>query len=207
MATPVGHYLVGLAITQGLANSGRDRKQGIVLAAVAVLPDFDLVAGLFVGNVWAYHRVVSHSLIAAFSFGLVALSALALFQVRRPIHAATMLLLVYLSHLVLDYATVDARYPDSGVPFLWPWLESRFQSPLTLVHAGRFSFSELISLFNVSVVIRETLIFLPLAALAATLRHADASWLRAIPWHKNMAWVFAGWFAVAVLASLAIGLF
>ena len=204
MATPIGHYLVGLAITQGLAGSDRDRKRGVVLAAVAVLPDIDIVAGLIVGDVWAFHRAASHSVAAASAFGLVTLSALALFKARRPVHTAAMLLLVYSSHMALDYLTQDSRR-NGGVPLLWPWLESLFQAPLTLVPSGSYRFSKLISLSNAVVALREAATFLPLAALAVTLRSGNTPWPRFISWPKKTAWLFAAWFAVAVVASLASG--
>ena len=204
MATPVGHYLVGLAITQGLAGSDRDRKRGFVLAAVAVLPDIDVVAGLIAGDIWAFHRAGSHSLAAALAFGLVTLAAFALFKVRQPVHAAAMLFLVYASHLALDYMTQDSR-SSPGVPLLWPWLGSPFQAPVTLVPSGAYHITELFSLSNAAVVIREAVIFLPLAALAIVLRPGGAPWLGSISWPKKTAWAFAGWFAVAVAASLAVG--
>ena len=205
MATPVGHYLVGLAITQSLAGSSRERKQGVALAAVAVLADLDLVAGLIVGDVWTFHRSATHSLTVALSFGMVSLLALALFRVRRPMHTAAMLFLVYFSHLVLDSMMLDSSHKGS-IRLLWPWTETNFQAPFAILPIGRYELGALLSLSNVGVVVRETLIFLPLTALAVTLRQGDLPWLGRIPWPQRPAmWVFAGWFVVAVLASLALG--
>lgn len=205
MATPVGHYLVGLAITQSMAGSSRERKQGVVLAVVAVLADLDLVGGLFVGNIWAFHRGASHSLTVALAFGLVSLLALAMFKVPRPMHTAAMLFLVYFSHLVLDSMMVDSS--DKGsISLLWPWADIRLQAPIALLPSGGYRIETLLSLSNVLVIVRETLVFLPLTALAITLRQRDLPWLRRIPWpNKAVAWAFVGWFAVAILASLALG--
>ena len=204
MATPVGHYLVALAITQGLAGSTKERKQGVVLAAASLLPDLDLVAGLYVGDFWTYHRAASHSVTAALAFGLVALLALLLFRARRPVYAATTLFLVYFSHLALDSMMLDSS-SKGGIALLWPWLDTRFQTPIPLVPAGRYQLSEVLSLANAAVVLWEAVVFVPLAALVVTLRQGDAPWLRAFTWPRKTAWIFASWFAVAVLATLALG--
>ena len=203
MATPVGHYLVGLAITQGMAGTSRDRKQGFALAALAVLPDLDLVAGLIMGNVWAFHRGASHSLTAALAFGLVSLLVFSLFRVRQPVRAAAMLLLVYSSHLVLDSMMLDPEETGS-IRLLWPLLDTRFQAPISLLPSGMYSFGELFSLGNAMVIVREALLFLPLTALTITLRQGRLPWFGAITWRRRTAWLFAGWFAVALLATLAL---
>lgn len=204
MATPIGHYLVGLAITQGFAGSARERKQGVVLATLALVPDLDLVAGLFVGNLWAFHRAGSHSIAAAVAFGLTTFIALALFRARRPTHAATMLFFVYLSHLVLDSMMLDTS-KNGGLRLLWPILDTYIQSPIALLPSGDYRIGGWFSLTNVAVVTRELLIFLPLTALVITLRQTYAPWLRWIRWPKKSAWLFAGWFGIAVVASLTLG--
>ncbi len=66
VATPVGHYLLGLSITQAVAQDPAQRKRGLWLATIACLPDLDVIPGLFVGGIAEFHHGASHSFAAAF---------------------------------------------------------------------------------------------------------------------------------------------
>jgi len=60
MATPVGHYFLGLSITQVFARDDAERKECLWLVTIACLPDLDVVPGLFVGNLVQFHHGASH---------------------------------------------------------------------------------------------------------------------------------------------------
>jgi LexA-binding, inner membrane-associated putative hydrolase len=68
MATPIGHYLFGLSITQTFARDEHEKRQAFWLAAVACLPDLDIVPGVMVGKLNQFHHGASHSFFAAALF-------------------------------------------------------------------------------------------------------------------------------------------
>lgn len=99
----VGHLL--FAAPAFRAERLKKHEIAIVLAA-SILPDVDLLAGRLIGNEWAFHRVMTHSLVFVLAFALLHLA------VRRR---ETLLALGgVVSHLALD------ALDDGGVPLFWP---------------------------------------------------------------------------------------
>lgn len=194
MASPVGHYLLGLTVTQALARNERERKQGVILAAVATLPDLDVIAGLLSGYLWRYHHGMSHSLGMGAILAIAVLAVLLWRKSDRPYYLALSVFLVYDSHVVLDYTSLDtSRFP--GVPLLWPLLSERFVSPWTLL-PYTLTIGPVISIHNIVIVMRELFLFIPLVALVHTLR------TRRPPWPRPAMWIYGGLFMVAVWASI-----
>lgn len=195
MASPVGHYLLGLTITQALARNERERKQGVFLAAAATLPDLDIVAGLLSGYLWRYHHGISHSLGMAAILAVAVLALLLWRKWDRPYYLALGIFFAYGSHVILDYASLDTgRFP--GVPLLWPLVSERFVSPWLLFPYSIDAVGSLLNLHNIVVVIRELFLFVPLVALVYTLR------TRRPPWPRPAIWIYGGLFVVAVWASI-----
>ena len=195
MATPVGHYLIGLSIARTAARDDGGRRSAPWLAAVACLPDLDVVPGLIVGNLGEFHTGVSHSLMTAALFS--AAGGLLLFtwgRAKPPIYLVSILFALYASHLVLDFFTGGAGLPR-GVPFLWPWPGEGFRSSWALLPKVLHTSGPVIGTHNLLLVFREVLLFLPLASLVYNLRGSPR------PWRKTAAWLYGGWFLVAVVAS------
>lgn len=197
MATPVGHLLLAAAITQSLARNDKERKLGLLISPVALLPDFDIVLGLLSGYIWEYHRGISHSLAMAVIFGVVSLIGLKLWRVRSPVYLSMLISLAYASHVVLDYLVFDnARVP--GVQIIWPLSSELYQSPLTLLPSlfdvgnARFGFNSVVA------VLREILLLAPLYAMVYTLKS------KRVPWPRQMAWMYGSVFVAVVVATLAL---
>jgi membrane-bound metal-dependent hydrolase YbcI (DUF457 family) len=193
MATPIGHYLLGLSITQAVARDHTGRKRGLWLAAVACVPDLDVIPGLFVGNLSRFHHGATHSFAAAALFAVF--SWLLLKPVRQsPATLVAVLFLLYASHVVLDFFTLDTGAPF-GVPLFWPFSGESYQSSWLLLPNVQHTRAPLVSLHNVGLMARETLIFLPLIALIHTLKRGNVGRL------LTPVCLFGGWFILAVWVS------
>jgi inner membrane protein len=194
MATSFGHYLVGLSVTRALARDAAERKRGLWVAAVACLPDLDIVPGLLIGRLNAFHHGVSHSFAAAAVFSL--LTSLLLIRTRLiSLKLSVLLFLVYGSHLILDFLTLDTG-PPHGIPLFWPISHETYQSPWVLLPNVQHTRAPLLSPHNVWLIGREAMIFLPLIGFIRALKHPKTAW------RLRHAWFFGGWFILALWASV-----
>jgi inner membrane protein len=140
MPSPVAHALAGAALYAGL--TPRDATLGDwrpwALAALAgVAADLDFLPGLLVGDPSRYHHGATHSLLAALVFTLLA-ARLASPFLGPPGRRTAILGAAYLSHLALDWVTVDRTVPR-GIPLLWPASGAAFLAPVQLftdIHHG-----------------------------------------------------------------------
>lgn len=132
MALPLAHatagYLLHRLDPRRSAFTGRPRA--LTLMLVGILPDLDFLVGFALGTPGAFHRGVSHTLVAALAFGLVA-GAIARWRVGdRWVPASLLFGAAYASHLVLDTLTVDARGP-AGAQIFWPFSHAYVIAPIT----------------------------------------------------------------------------
>ena len=194
MATPVGHYLVGLSIGRALARDHLQRRQALGIAAVALLADLDVLPGLVVGDLSRYHHQATHSLAAAVGLSAIVLVALLGIRSRRAFHLSSLVLLVYGSHLALDFFTLDTSEPY-GFPAFWPWGSATYEAPFMLLPNVQHTISPLFSVHNALLMVREVLIFVPLAGLSSTAEGLP------LPRPKRAAWLYGGWFLAALGVS------
>jgi membrane-bound metal-dependent hydrolase YbcI (DUF457 family) len=126
MPSPIGHALGGI-IAGWSAAPRHDVRTGIVLAAVAIAPDLDLL----IGN----HRGISHSIGAAFIVGVVAAAAWSAFAPaalrRDTLRVALCATLAWGSHIVLDWLSNDTR-PPLGVMAFWPFASDYYKSSMEI---------------------------------------------------------------------------
>ena len=132
MALPIAHatagYLVHRLDRRRTGFAGWQRA--LAFMAIANLPDADFLVGFVVGQPGAFHRGVSHTLLAALVFG-AALGTLARWRLRdRWLPASLVFACVYGSHLLLDALTIDERGP-AGAQFFWPLSEAYYIAPFT----------------------------------------------------------------------------
>jgi membrane-bound metal-dependent hydrolase YbcI (DUF457 family) len=194
MATPLGHYLVGLAVAEGVARDRQELRWAPWLAAVACAPDLDVLPGLLVGDMSRFHHGISHSLAAAVAF---AGGTLAVLRWRGwPVRPRLFLLVavLYASHSALDGVTMDNSDPR-GMPLLWPWVTTAFQSPWLLLPNVQHSSAPVVSTHNAVLMAQEAALFVPLVGLVRRLR--DRAWT------SHAVWLYAGWFLAAVGLSVS----
>ena len=132
MPSPVGHCLIGLGSAQ-LVHRGRTRL--ILLAVIlitAIAPDFDFIPGLLIGDINRFHHGPSHSIGFALAYALLGALLLRFNSDFRHFRSTfTLLLVVYLSHLLADLMSVDHGAPY-GIPLLWPISDQYLISPVSL---------------------------------------------------------------------------
>lgn len=195
MATPLGHYLLGLSITQGLARNSAEQKRGLWLALVACMPDLDIIPGFFVGRLAQFHHGITHSFAAAAIFSIFAWLFFSGRARSISLNLSILVFLLYASHVVLDFVTLDTGAPY-GVPLFWPWSHDSYQSSWLLLPNVQHTRAPLFSLHNIALMAREAVIFLPLVAFIHGVKH------RKTTWPLRSAWFYGGWFILAVLASV-----
>lgn len=120
MPSPVGHALGAIAagwLAGGVARSPRAIvTQGLLLAAVGIAPDLDLLVGR--------HSAETHSIGAAVIAGVVAAA------LRWPVATTRgrvfcAVTLAWLSHPILDWLGSDDS-PPLGVMAFWPFSQSYY---------------------------------------------------------------------------------
>ena len=155
-----GHIAVGLALGRlgGREDSPRQRAVRMaVLAALAMLPDADVIAfalGIPYAAPWG-HRGASHSFVFAAGVALLMASVSALAGGR----AARMGLLTFAavgSHGLLDAMTTGGL----GAALLWPFSTARYFLPLRPIPVAPIG-AGMLSARGVYVVGVELLLFLP----------------------------------------------
>lgn len=177
MATPLGHAMAGVLVgtlatwQRPLWGYGKDLALFAVLAMAA---DLDFVPGLLMGNPSAYHQGLSHSVGMAGLAGVV----MGLWGARygQAWRWALVGGLVYLSHPLVDYITMDTR-PPLGVQLWWPMSGEHVQAPAQVfLNVRRESFTWEVISHDLLAIGRELLILgLPLAAVL---------WVR-VRWRKG----------------------
>lgn len=143
MASVVAHAIGAAAVWEAGRNlpGGRVPRQApwyLLPAAIAVLPDLDVVALMLLPPGAAAHRGASHSIVAAAG---IALCAWALVRLAHPqarfARTFPLLLACALVHPVLDYL-MGCGPP---VPFLWPLVARGWLSPVQLIPTAYYALS------------------------------------------------------------------
>jgi inner membrane protein len=109
---------------------------------IAILADFDFIPQLITGE--NYHRGPTHSLMFALLVSIILASLISYLKKcsYQAIFGSTLLL--YCSHLLLDFFTEGGQ----GMELFWPFTESFFKSPIAIFPAihhsrGLWDFSHL----------------------------------------------------------------
>lgn len=184
MSSPVGHSLAGYVGYKLLPILGLPvQSRRVLLGAIALanLPDLDFVPGLVLGNLRAFHRQASHSLLCAVLVGLAVALISWLMGRQRQLETGPLppkatwarwgfwAMTGYLGHLGLDTLVSDKLGP-AGLQLLWPFSGAFLISPITILPGLRFD--QVISWENAQAVGVEILLLGSLAiavtAIAAT---------------------------------------
>ena len=130
MALCFAHTAAGYLAYEAVRPTGEHRP-GLLAASVLLAngPDLDFVPGILLGHPGVFHRGVTHTVLAAVVVAAVAALAVRGAGPRRRWAAAGAWAgLVYGSHLLLDFFSVDAVAPY-GARFLWPFSDAFYLSP------------------------------------------------------------------------------
>jgi hypothetical protein len=121
MPSPVGHILGGAAVY--LIGTTRTERSSLVLSATllgSIIPDFDFLPGILIGDPPAFHHGISHSSGFAILFGTAVFLVLRYFR-HSDVASRTALMatFTYGFHAVLDAVSVGDG--AKTVPLLWPF--------------------------------------------------------------------------------------
>ena len=124
MPSPILHVAAGAGIClldRRSLTAVKWRFAAAVMLA-SVLPDFDVVPGLLIGDPNRFHSDYSHSIGAA----LIAALLCALLVKTQRWRLGFWVVVSWTTHVLLDALTVDGR-PPYGVPLFWPFSRLYFQ--------------------------------------------------------------------------------
>jgi inner membrane protein len=139
MPSPVGHLLAGTAVY--LTVTKKESRSRLILAVTllgSILPDFDFLPGILIGDLRAFHHGISHSLTFAVLFGALVFFLAERVQKDIAAQAAILAGLSYALHVILDFVAVNEG--TRGVPILWPLSDQKFGISLHLL--GYFHYSD-----------------------------------------------------------------
>lgn len=173
MPSPVGHTLTGLC---GFLLAQRyvipQKQLGLLGGCVllSLLPDFDVVPGLLLGDPRLFHHQGSHSVTAAGLVGFL-IGCLATWWRLNGRWWGIGGGSLYLSHVILD-TFVDDPSPPFGVQLLWPFSDAYFISSVTPL--PRFDYFDpdvgfiqtMLSFYNLMAMIQEITLLAPFLAIA-----------------------------------------
>ena len=173
MSSPVGHILGALALHRSLgsrtpADAPAGAKGVLLVAALALAPDLDLVWGWRYGDGTLWHRGFTHSVV--FAAGLALLGNIVWYHSFRALTALRSMLALFAVCLV--HPLLDFLMGRPGVALLAPFRGGRWFSPVQLVPTAYYPrrFGHIAGLLADAYVLRgmflELCIFLPLLVAA-----------------------------------------
>lgn len=171
MPTPVGHSLAGSAIFifSRTGDKSKSIKELLLYVLVSIMPDFDFIPGIFIGNPNYFHHGVTHSIGFAFLVALIA-SRIIKFNGYPAWKNFSIFFSLYMAHTIIDYFAVDTTGPF-GEKLLWPFSNSYYLSSHPVFMGVKHSdLAGLFSLYNIKVILYEILLFLPLNLLFLLLK-------------------------------------
>lgn len=167
MASPVAHSLAGAVIYLAFSHKRTfNAKEFWLVILAANVADFDLLAGLLIGDTEAFHRTISHSFLGTFVLALVFGTYLWTKDETNVPRLYVMIVLALTSQLLIDWISYDDS-PPQGIPLLWPWSLEHYMSQTQLfLHVRRDEMLTMpVILHNLKAVSREMLILGPVALL------------------------------------------
>lgn len=160
--------------------------------------NLDALPGIVLGEIGRFHHGITHSLPVAALAGAAVLLASGLLSRRWPAYLAAVLFLVYASHLLLDFFTLDTGAPY-GIPLFWPFSHETYQSHWPVLPNVQHTSGPLLSTHNLLLVLREVAVLLPVNGLVLALKAHGGLWPR------GAAWLLGGCsFAAAYISALTL---
>lgn len=128
MPSPLGHSLAALALDR-LTRRGEGQRRTLVLLGAALAPDLDLLLRFLDGR--NHHQAEGHSVGCALLAGLLVFALARWRGWAGPAGLGLAACLGWLSHLGLDYLSLDT-HPPIGLMAFWPFSTAYFKSPWSL---------------------------------------------------------------------------
>jgi inner membrane protein len=176
MPLPIGHALAGAAFFQARPGLFFRNKwaDALFFVFLANLPDADFLPGLMKGFPNLYHHGIFHSLGAALAVAVA--TGWLFYQKKRHFwRFSTPVLLIFYSHLLLDFFSKDFTAPY-GLPLFWPFSNSYYIAAhpvfLNIIRSDRSAnfFSSLLNRHNLEAALIEIMLLGGLVLLVGITR-------------------------------------
>ncbi len=140
MPSPIAHSVTGFVIFRLFSKDKQVAllgENGLYTSFVAIflsnVPDLDFIPQLLTGE--KYHHGLTHSITFTVLFAVVVGSIGCLFRKQIFKRLFFLTLIVYGSHLLMDFFTEGGK----GIQLLWPFAESFFISPISVFPGAHHS--------------------------------------------------------------------
>ncbi|MBE9169009.1 metal-dependent hydrolase [Pleurocapsales cyanobacterium LEGE 06147] len=150
MPSPIAHSVSGYVLAKFLPlkqTSKSNTRYWLIFypVFVAIFADFDFFLQLITGE--KYHRGFTHSLVFTLIFSIVFGLIISYFIKYSYQQIFWSNLIIYFSHLVLDFFTAGGN----GMELLWPFFNNFFKSPISIFPSvnhsrGLWDYSHLITI-------------------------------------------------------------
>lgn len=164
MPSPLSHTIVSLSLYPAVKSG--NRKNNVILLffiiIVSLLPDFDIIPGIFGEKIAEFHRIHTHSIFAMVFFSLILLIILFTVKIKNKTRMFFFFVAIYSLHLLLDLFILNTNPTNEiGLPLLYPISDMKFISPVQIfrfkifyegeIYGGLFSFKNLVYLLEETV--------------------------------------------------------
>lgn len=133
MPSPIAHSVTGYVIAQLFPQGHKANREGnralfwpFYGVFIALAADLDFIPQLITGD--RYHHTFTHSIAFTLGFSLVVWLIGYLLANQFPIRFLILTLILYGSHLLLDYFTQGGP----GIQLLWPFTDEHFKSSMAI---------------------------------------------------------------------------
>ena len=133
MPSPIAHSITGYFINEVFPVNKTKQFSStnhffIVFASIIIAnaPDLDFIPQIITGD--RYHHGFSHSLVMALIVSSISVIILYIFNKKLLLSLFVWVLLLYSSHLLLDFFTAGGK----GIQLFWPFSEKFFMSEVAL---------------------------------------------------------------------------
>lgn len=132
MPSPVGHMLGGAAVYLAAKTKENRSNSGLTVTLLgSILPDFDFLPGILIGEPAAFHHGISHSFAFAGLYGVLSFFVIRPFHPKKTLRKAAVLgAIAYASHVLLDMMSIPAD--AKRIPILWPLSNATFGTNVNL---------------------------------------------------------------------------
>lgn len=171
MPSPLAHTIVSLSVYPAFKSDNRKHNFILLLFIlfVSLLPDFDIIPGIFGGKLAEFHRIYTHTIAGLVFFLLILFVVLSRLKVQKKTILLLLFIIIYSLHLFLDMFIIGTNPVNGiGLPLLYPVSNVKFISPVRIfrfkIFYGGELYEDLFSIKNLFFLLEETVYSLILAA-------------------------------------------
>ena len=166
MPLPVAHGLIGASVAVALHQPSQSRQWKLLLIAalLSICPDFDYALNWLRISGGGWHHGFTHSILFAFSLGLITANVLG----KRKVRSVILFSVATVSHTLLDFLMTESR----GVALWWPLTDQRYKlrlpNPIDYTWSNASLWEAVFDLLRISLI--ELMIFGPILLVVVLIK-------------------------------------